>query len=156
MCDGSNASRVWSPGELRQDGRRPPRDFSGSNGTLTLFSVDSEIVQLPHDSWQDKIFLTISNTKKKRTDFPKCCRCRKVPRIGYTYCLSHFSGLEYMLQFLSLMVAQYGDGKDKAGTENLVSILRESYDLTLKRHHGFVSKQLFKVQTSIEFKLSQK
>uniref|UniRef100_A0A0N5AAC0 GLTP domain-containing protein n=1 Tax=Syphacia muris TaxID=451379 RepID=A0A0N5AAC0_9BILA len=53
-------------------------------------------------------------------------------------------GLEFMLELLSLMVKEYRTS-DKAKTESLVNIIDTAYRSTLKRHHGFVSKQLFKV-----------
>jgi len=54
-------------------------------------------------------------------------------------------GLEFMLQLLSLMVSEYYSTVDKSLTENPVNIVRKSYEMTLKRHHNFVSKQLFKL-----------
>jgi hypothetical protein len=52
-----------------------------------------------------------------------------------------------MLEFLAFMVTDYKQSTDKSKTENLVSSIRKAYDTTLKRHHGFVAKQLFKVGT---------
>uniref|UniRef100_A0A914XIH7 Glycolipid transfer protein domain-containing protein n=1 Tax=Plectus sambesii TaxID=2011161 RepID=A0A914XIH7_9BILA len=54
-------------------------------------------------------------------------------------------GLEFMLELLTLMVSDYKESKDKKKTENLVQTIRKAYEMTLKRHHGFVSKQLFKL-----------
>lgn len=50
-----------------------------------------------------------------------------------------------MLQLLSSMVTEYKMFDDKSRTENLGNAINKAYELTLKRHHGFVSKQLFKV-----------
>uniref|UniRef100_A0A914D885 Glycolipid transfer protein domain-containing protein n=1 Tax=Acrobeloides nanus TaxID=290746 RepID=A0A914D885_9BILA len=54
-------------------------------------------------------------------------------------------GLEFMLQLLRLMVFEYNSNIDKSQTETIVGILRQAYEKTLKRHHNFVAKQLFKV-----------
>lgn len=51
-----------------------------------------------------------------------------------------------MLELLRLMVAEYHSNVDKSKTENIVGILRQAYEKTLKRHHNFVAKQLFKVK----------
>lgn len=56
-----------------------------------------------------------------------------------------FRGLEFMLEMLTLMVDGYRSTPDKSKTENLVSVINTAYERTLKRHHGFMSKQLFKV-----------
>lgn len=52
-----------------------------------------------------------------------------------------------MLQMLSLMVQEYRADSDprKANSENLSGILQTAYDKSLKRHHNFMAKQLFKV-----------
>uniref|UniRef100_A0A914ZVS4 Glycolipid transfer protein domain-containing protein n=1 Tax=Parascaris univalens TaxID=6257 RepID=A0A914ZVS4_PARUN len=54
-------------------------------------------------------------------------------------------GLEFMLELLTDMVEEYRSSADKNATESLVGIINKAYVTTLKRHHGFVSKQLFKV-----------
>jgi hypothetical protein len=54
-----------------------------------------------------------------------------------------------MLELLTLMVKEYDSTADKSLTENPVNIIRTAYDMTLKRHHGFLSKQLFKVSSSL-------
>lgn len=54
-------------------------------------------------------------------------------------------GLEFMLELLTLMVQEYRSNEDKGKTESLVRIIDAAYQVTLKRHHGFISKQLFKV-----------
>ncbi|MFH4976038.1 hypothetical protein AB6A40_002747 [Gnathostoma spinigerum] len=54
-------------------------------------------------------------------------------------------GLEFMLEFLGYMVEEYRNSKNKSETESLVGIINKAYERTLKRHHNFVSKQLFKV-----------
>lgn len=54
-------------------------------------------------------------------------------------------GLEFMLEMLTLMVDGYRSTPDKSKTENLVSVINTAYERTLKRHHGFMSKQLFKL-----------
>ncbi|TKR67986.1 hypothetical protein L596_024044 [Steinernema carpocapsae] len=54
-------------------------------------------------------------------------------------------GLEFMLELLSQMVAEYRANVDHTKTENLGHIVRGAYDKSLKRHHNFVSKQLFKM-----------
>ncbi|VDK80143.1 unnamed protein product [Litomosoides sigmodontis] len=56
-------------------------------------------------------------------------------------------GLEFMLEFLSEMVQVYQSSKEKEKTDNLTSTINNAYKNTLKRHHGFISKQLFKVVT---------
>lgn len=50
-----------------------------------------------------------------------------------------------MLEFLTAMVKQYRSSVDKSKTESLAGIINEAYATTLRRHHGFISKQLFKV-----------
>lgn len=50
-----------------------------------------------------------------------------------------------MLELLTEMVREYRSSADKNATESLVDIINKAYVATLKRHHGFVSKQLFKV-----------
>ncbi|KAM3715879.1 Glycolipid transfer protein [Dirofilaria immitis] len=54
-------------------------------------------------------------------------------------------GLEFMLEFLSEMVQVYRSSTDKKKTNSLTSSINNAYNNTLKRHHGFISKQLFKV-----------
>uniref|UniRef100_A0A183D098 GLTP domain-containing protein n=1 Tax=Gongylonema pulchrum TaxID=637853 RepID=A0A183D098_9BILA len=54
-------------------------------------------------------------------------------------------GLEFMLELLSEMVRVYRSSMDKSKTDSLTGIINDAYNSTLKRHHGFVSKQLFKV-----------
>ncbi|VDK64192.1 unnamed protein product [Anisakis simplex] len=54
-------------------------------------------------------------------------------------------GLEFMLELLSEMVREYRSSADKQSTESLMGSINKAYITTLKRHHGFVSKQLFKV-----------
>ncbi|VDM71321.1 unnamed protein product, partial [Strongylus vulgaris] len=54
-------------------------------------------------------------------------------------------GLEFMLEMLTLMVQEYKSCPDKSKTENLVGVINTAYERSLKRHHGFMSKQLFKV-----------
>ncbi|KAF8366483.1 hypothetical protein PRIPAC_84312 [Pristionchus pacificus] len=51
-------------------------------------------------------------------------------------------GQEFMLLMLIFMVRDYR--KDKASTESLVSVINGAYEGSLKRHHGFISKQVFK------------
>ncbi|KAF8368238.1 hypothetical protein PRIPAC_86067 [Pristionchus pacificus] len=53
-------------------------------------------------------------------------------------------GQEFMLLMLIFMVRDYR--KDKASTESLVSVINGAYEGSLKRHHGFISKQVFKVR----------
>ncbi|KAJ1359628.1 hypothetical protein KIN20_018402 [Parelaphostrongylus tenuis] len=52
-------------------------------------------------------------------------------------------GLEFMLEMLTLMVQEYNSSIDKSKTDNLVGVIRTAYERSLKRHHGFMSKQLF-------------
>uniref|UniRef100_A0A8R1XYI7 GLTP domain-containing protein n=1 Tax=Onchocerca volvulus TaxID=6282 RepID=A0A8R1XYI7_ONCVO len=54
-------------------------------------------------------------------------------------------GLEFMLEFLSEMVQVYRSSIDKEKTNSLTGSINNAYNNTLKRHHGFISKQLFKV-----------
>uniref|UniRef100_A0A1I7VUH7 GLTP domain-containing protein n=1 Tax=Loa loa TaxID=7209 RepID=A0A1I7VUH7_LOALO len=54
-------------------------------------------------------------------------------------------GLEFMLEFLSEMVQVYRSSTDKKKTDSLTDSINNAYNNTLKRHHGFISKQLFKV-----------
>ena len=57
-------------------------------------------------------------------------------------------GLEFMLELLKQIVAEYRKSAESgslAKTESLTGSLRLAYEKTLKRHHNFVSKQLFKV-----------
>ncbi|KAK6036724.1 glycolipid transfer protein, partial [Cooperia oncophora] len=54
-------------------------------------------------------------------------------------------GLEFMLEMLTLMVQEYRSTADKSKTENLVGVINRAYEKSLKRHHGFMSKQLFKL-----------
>ncbi|CAI4230557.1 unnamed protein product [Auanema sp. JU1783] len=54
-------------------------------------------------------------------------------------------GLEFMLQLLTLMVTEYKMFEDKSRTESLSNAINKAYITTLKRHHGFVSKNLFKI-----------
>ncbi|KAK6021585.1 glycolipid transfer protein, partial [Ostertagia ostertagi] len=54
-------------------------------------------------------------------------------------------GLEFMLEMLTLMVQEYRSTPDKSKTENLVGVINKAYEKSLKRHHGFMSKQLFKL-----------
>ncbi|VDM39130.1 unnamed protein product [Toxocara canis] len=54
-------------------------------------------------------------------------------------------GLEFMLELLTEMVREYRSSADKSSSESLVAVINKAYVATLKRHHGFVSKQLFKV-----------
>uniref|UniRef100_A0A0R3RVI1 GLTP domain-containing protein n=1 Tax=Elaeophora elaphi TaxID=1147741 RepID=A0A0R3RVI1_9BILA len=54
-------------------------------------------------------------------------------------------GLEFMLEFLSEMVRVYRSSTDKKKTDSLTNSINNAYNNTLKRHHGFISKQLFKV-----------
>lgn len=54
-------------------------------------------------------------------------------------------GLEFMLEMLTLMVQEYNSSIDKSKTDNLVGVIRTAYERSLKRHHGFMSKQLFKL-----------
>lgn len=58
-----------------------------------------------------------------------------------------------MLELLKHLVHSYNQSKstNTSQTENISHILRGSYDKTLKRHHNFISKQLFKVQTVLSF-----
>jgi len=53
-------------------------------------------------------------------------------------------GLEFMLELLKLLVREY-NAVDRQKSENMAPILREAYEKTLKSHHNFVSKQLFKL-----------
>ncbi|ETN80016.1 glycolipid transfer protein [Necator americanus] len=50
-----------------------------------------------------------------------------------------------MLEMLTLMVEDYKCNPDKSKTENLVGVINTAYERSLKRHHGFMSKQLFKL-----------
>jgi hypothetical protein len=53
-----------------------------------------------------------------------------------------------MLALLKQLVKDYRNGistGDLSKSENLTSNLRNSYENTLKKHHNFISKQLFKV-----------
>ncbi|KAK0418023.1 hypothetical protein QR680_013332 [Steinernema hermaphroditum] len=54
-------------------------------------------------------------------------------------------GLEFMLELLSQMVAEYRANADHSKTESLGHIVSAAYDKSLKRHHNFVSKQIFKM-----------
>ncbi|KAI1708834.1 glycolipid transfer protein (GLTP) domain-containing protein [Ditylenchus destructor] len=55
-------------------------------------------------------------------------------------------GLEFMLEMLRLLVKEYnGTPSEKQRSENMTKILNEAYEKSLKRHHNFVSKQLFKL-----------
>lgn len=54
-------------------------------------------------------------------------------------------GLEFMLHMLSLMVGEYRSNLDRTKTESLVGVINSAYEKSLKRHHGFMSKQLFKL-----------
>ncbi|VDM96380.1 unnamed protein product [Thelazia callipaeda] len=54
-------------------------------------------------------------------------------------------GLEFILEFLTEMVRVYRSSLDKSQTESLTGCICNAYNNTLKRHHGFISKQLFKV-----------
>lgn len=59
-----------------------------------------------------------------------------------------------MLELLKHLVHSYNQSKSTntlSETENISHILRGSYDKTLKRHHNFISKQLFKVHTFLCF-----
>ncbi|KAK5965480.1 Glycolipid transfer protein [Trichostrongylus colubriformis] len=56
-----------------------------------------------------------------------------------------FRGLEFMLELLTSMVQEYRSSPDKSKTENLVGVINKAYEKSLKRHHGFMSKQLFKL-----------
>lgn len=53
-----------------------------------------------------------------------------------------------MLELIRLMVAEYqraSSPEEREKTESLSPIIKEAYSKSLQRHHGFVSKQLFKV-----------
>jgi len=52
-------------------------------------------------------------------------------------------GLEFMLNFLILLVESYRTNKEK--TESMTPALKEAYAKSLMRHHNFMSKQLFNV-----------
>ncbi|KAF7637379.1 GLTP domain-containing protein [Meloidogyne graminicola] len=57
-------------------------------------------------------------------------------------------GLEFMLSMLKQLVKDYKNGISNGNlskSENITNILRNAYETTLKRHHNFISKQLFKV-----------
>nr|CAD2132903.1 unnamed protein product [Meloidogyne enterolobii] len=57
-------------------------------------------------------------------------------------------GLQFMLLLLKQLVKDYRNGVlngDLVKSENLTPNLRNSYENTLKKHHNFISKQLFKV-----------
>jgi hypothetical protein len=59
-----------------------------------------------------------------------------------------FRGLEFMLEVLKQLVKEYRAASstgELSKTESMTGNLRYSYEKTLKRHHNFVSKQLFKV-----------
>ncbi|VDK85022.1 unnamed protein product, partial [Onchocerca ochengi] len=60
-------------------------------------------------------------------------------------CTLEKGGLEFMLEFLSEMVQVYRSSIDKKKTNSLTGSINNAYNNTLKRHHGFISKQLFKV-----------
>lgn len=51
-----------------------------------------------------------------------------------------------MLELLKQLVSEYRrPDVGKTSTESLVPILHSSYEKTLQLHHGWISKQLFKV-----------
>ncbi|KJH50106.1 glycolipid transfer protein [Dictyocaulus viviparus] len=54
-------------------------------------------------------------------------------------------GLEFMLEMLTLMVQEYRSSIEKSKTDSLVGVINKAYERSLKRHHGFMSKQLFKL-----------
>ncbi|CAO4368556.1 unnamed protein product [Caenorhabditis nigoni] len=56
-------------------------------------------------------------------------------------------GLQFMLELLSEMVAAYNNGQPHAKTEDLSAAVATAYAKSLKRHHGFIAKQAFKVVT---------
>uniref|UniRef100_A0A8R1HGP4 GLTP domain-containing protein n=1 Tax=Caenorhabditis japonica TaxID=281687 RepID=A0A8R1HGP4_CAEJA len=53
-------------------------------------------------------------------------------------------GLQFMLELLSEMVTSYNSGTDHSKTEDLSSAVSNAYAKSLKRHHGFMAKQVFK------------
>ncbi len=54
-----------------------------------------------------------------------------------------------MLRFLQLLVEEAeeegADASNKKPNENISGLIKKAYEQTLKRHHGLISKQLFKV-----------
>ncbi|KHJ92387.1 glycolipid transfer protein [Oesophagostomum dentatum] len=60
-------------------------------------------------------------------------------------------GLEFMLEMLTLMVEEYRSSADKNKTENLAGVINAAYKRSLERHHGFMSKQIFKVHLNRSF-----
>lgn len=55
---------------------------------------------------------------------------------------SLFRGLEFMLEMLLGLVQMY---RNHDQSDSLHGLLSECYEKTLKFHHGFISRQLFKV-----------
>ncbi|KAF1763363.1 hypothetical protein GCK72_011629 [Caenorhabditis remanei] len=56
-------------------------------------------------------------------------------------------GLQFMLELLAEMVTAYNSGLPKQKTEDLSGAVATAYAKSLKRHHGFIAKQAFKVVT---------
>ncbi|CAD6187891.1 unnamed protein product [Caenorhabditis auriculariae] len=54
-------------------------------------------------------------------------------------------GLQFMLEMLTRMVTEYRTNPNHSKTENLSSVVDQAYQKSLKRHHGFVAKQAFKM-----------
>lgn len=81
---------------------------------------------------------------RKRNDCDYLVSCSVITTL-YLF----FRGLEFMLEFLSEMVQVYRSSIDKEKTNSLTGSINNAYNNTLKRHHGFISKQLFKV--SLQF-----
>ncbi|CEF64529.1 Glycolipid transfer protein [Strongyloides ratti] len=54
-------------------------------------------------------------------------------------------GLEFMLQMIIYMVEEYNVNPNKEETENLKNVINKAYEITLKRHHNFLAKNLFKL-----------
>ncbi|CCD73045.1 Glycolipid transfer protein domain-containing protein [Caenorhabditis elegans] len=56
-------------------------------------------------------------------------------------------GLQFMLELLTEMVTAYNSGLPRDKTEDLSGAVATAYGKSLKRHHGFIAKQAFKVVT---------
>ena len=52
-----------------------------------------------------------------------------------------------MLELLAEMVTAYNSGLPKQKTEDLSGAVATAYAKSLKRHHGFIAKQAFKVES---------
>ncbi|CAI5444047.1 unnamed protein product [Caenorhabditis angaria] len=54
-------------------------------------------------------------------------------------------GLQFMLEMLTQMVIEYRSNSDHKKTENLTAVVDQAYQKSLKRHHGFLPRQAFKM-----------